>query len=104
MPKPKFRVIFQVIGIVLKDVVRKLIPDAENRSCLVNPNIDLSTLAARENPYAQYETVEASDAAHNDIFEFYDKLDQDEGTDTVIKSKFFSFEIIKEQIEVLQKR
>lgn len=43
------------------------------------------------------------DASSKDMFEFYDKLDQDE-TNVNPKAKAFLFEIHKEQIETLQKR
>jgi DNA excision repair protein ERCC-3 len=39
-----------------------------------------------------------------DIFEYYDKLDQDDGNDLANKKKLMLIEIEKEHIEVLQKR
>lgn len=43
------------------------------------------------------------EGSSKDMFEFYDKLDQDE-TATNEKAKAFLFEIRKEEIETLQKR
>jgi len=50
-------------------------------------------------------TALSTDAVPKDIFEFYDKMDQDEGTDVVLsKTKAVQLEIYKDQIESLQKR
>ena len=50
-------------------------------------------------------TIEMSDsqAGPKDIYEFYDKLDQDD-VNANSKTKVYLLEIFKEQIEVLQKR
>ena len=43
--------------------------------------------------------------APKDMFEFYDKMDQDDGTEIQLKkSKAIQLEIHKDQIETLQKR
>ena len=48
----------------------------------------------------------SADSVPKDIFEFYDKMDQDDAGETSGKGKqqVFEFEIVKDQIELLQKR
>ena len=48
-------------------------------------------------------SLNMKETTSKDMFEFYDKMDQDEAIVST-KSKVFSFEIDKEQIENLQKR
>lgn len=48
-------------------------------------------------------SLNIKETTSKDMFEFYDKMDQDEAI-VSSKSKVFSFEIDKEQIENLQKR
>ena len=44
------------------------------------------------------------DAVPKDIFEYYDKLDQDDDSTNSKKTKLFLLEIQKDKIETLQKR
>lgn len=46
-----------------------------------------------------------TDAVPKDIFEFYDKMDQDDGNEAALaKKKAVQLEIFKDKIEILQKR
>ena len=100
-----------------------LISDAIFNSCLLNqginqynmaqynlkdPNlrqgVDLQQSAIGTDVDMINESSGGGGAGPKDIFEYYDKLDQDEGVDMNAKGKCFSFEIVKAEIEKLQKR
>lgn len=76
---------------------------------VINQELVLNSLYNRYNEYPVIPTTSSeaplnTDAVPKDIFEFYDKMDQDEGTETIAKSKAVQLEIYKDQIETLQKR
>lgn len=54
-------------------------------------------------PDAAGSSLTSKEASSKDMFEFYDKMDQDEVVASS-KVKVYTFEILKEQIETLQKR
>lgn len=87
-----------------------ILTDPIIRPIITNQDLVTNSLYNRNNDYVinpipSTSEVLSTDAVPKDIFEFYDKMDQDDGNDAVLtKKKVVQLEIFKDKIEVLQKR
>lgn len=85
---------FSKLNLFGKDVVKIIENDPVIKTVIINADQPMESSA---------DNHLNKDASSKDMFEFYDKLDQDE-TAISQKAKVFLFEIQKDQIETLQKR
>jgi hypothetical protein len=69
-------------------------------------NADVFGNQTNSNNSNQADNLKESSASSKDIYEFYDKLDQDdlENVSGSAKAKVYLLEILKDKIEILQKR
>ena len=87
-----------------KDVVKVLLNDREIKDIIINQESNMDDNARPADFMPRIGEMDATGTVPKDIFEYYDKLDQDDDTMNSKKVKLFLLEINKEKIEILQKR
>ncbi len=93
-----------------EDVIKTLLKDSEIKHIVINQDIShVDAASSRPQRSATFvgsatTSSETTEAIPEDIFSYYDKMDQDDENLSGSKKNLFLLEIHKEKIEILQKR
>lgn len=85
-------------------MVKVLLNDREIKDIIINQESNMDDNTRPTDFMPRIGEMDSTGMVPKDIFEYYDKLDQDDDSSASKKVKLFLLEINKEKIEVLQKR
>lgn len=81
-----------------------LLNDREIKEIIINQESNFDDNSTKAGFLPKISELDPAGSVPKDIFEYYDKMDQDDDSTLSKKSKLFLLEINKEKIEILQKR
>ena len=81
-----------------------MLKDREIKDIIINQESNLDDNSRPLEFLPKMNELDSIGSVPKDIFEYYDKMDQDDDSTSSKKQKLFLLEIDKEKIEILQKR